>query len=88
LIGEAPGFSGTRFGLLSRIATAPCPCVPAYGLVRNGVFIDAVPIHYDTDEFLSRFVARWPAGSAAHGSYFRRIVDGPEHTIAAARSSL
>jgi hypothetical protein len=83
-----PNFSGTRFGLLSRIATSPCPCVPVYGTVRNGVFIDAVPIHYDSDEFISRFLKRWPAGSAAYQSYFRRIVDGPQHTVAAARPSL
>ena len=40
---------------------------------------------YDTAAFHDRFLARWPAGSLAHASYFRRITDGPEYRIASAR---
>jgi hypothetical protein len=79
-----PNFSGTRFGLISRIATHPSPHAAVYGMVRDGVFIDALPVAYDTAAFLDRFLARWPAGSLAHQSYFRRIIEGPDHVPAVA----
>ena len=80
-----PNFSGSQFGLISRLATRPSRHVPVYGTSRDGIHIDALAIHYDAAAFLDRFLARWPAGSAAHASYFRRIIDGPDHAIMAAR---
>jgi len=80
-----PNFFASQYGLISRIAAVSCPHIPAYGTVRRGVCIDALPVHYDTATFVRRFLARWPSGSAAHASYFRRIVGGPDHAIAAAR---
>lgn len=79
-----PNFSGSGFGLVSRIGTTPSPQPPLYGMVRNGVHIDAIALPYDGDSFLDRFLARWPQGSAAHASYFQRITAGPDHTIAQA----
>jgi len=76
-----PNFAGTRFGLLSRIATTPSPHPTVYGAARGGVHIDAVPIDYDRAAFAERFLARWPEGSAAHLSYYRRIASGPEFPI-------
>jgi hypothetical protein len=78
-------FAGTNFGLLTRIATCPSPHTPAYGLARDGVYIDAIPVHYDQRIFLARFLARWPENSAAHESYFQRFSSGPGHTLASAR---
>jgi calcineurin-like phosphoesterase family protein len=80
-----PNFSGTRFGVISRIATCPSPHPPLYGVGRDGICFDAVALPYDTDAFLARFLKRWPAGSAAHRSYFRRIIEGPDHSVAVAR---
>ena len=80
-----PNFSASRFGLMSRIATTPSPHRPLYGLVRDGVHIDAIPLHYDGEVFLRRFLARWPAGSAAHASYFQRITAGPDYAVGQAR---
>ena len=80
-----PNFSGLRCGLISRIATTPCPHRQCYGIVRDGIFIDALPIDYDHDGFLDRFLARWPRGSAAHASYFERLLSGPGHRMAQAR---
>jgi hypothetical protein len=80
-----PNFAGTRFGLISRIATRPSPHAPVYGIARDSVFIDALPVAYDTAAFLQRFLKRWPVASLAHQSYFRRIVEGPDHVMAAAR---
>jgi hypothetical protein len=80
-----PNFSASRFGLITRVATTPSPHRPLYGLVRDGVHIDAIPLDYDSEVFLRRFLARWPEGSAAHASYFQRITAGPDHAMAQAR---
>ena len=80
-------FSGSAFGLISRIATTPSPHPAVYDLGRNGVFVDAIPIDYDLHEFLARFDKRWPPDSPAHASYYRRIVDGPAHTLEQARGA-
>jgi hypothetical protein len=79
-----PNFSGTRFGVVTRIAMIPSPHRQLYGLKRDGVHIDALAVHYDTDAFLRDFAARWPEGSPASRSYLRRINHGPDHTIEAA----
>jgi hypothetical protein len=78
-------FARTSFGLISRIATGPSPHGSVYGVVRDDVFFDAVAVPYDTAAFLARFLGRWPAGSPAHQSYFRRIMEGPDHSAAMAR---
>jgi hypothetical protein len=79
-----PNFFGGRVGLVSRIAATPSPQPPLYGIVRDGIHIDAIPLLYDSEVFLRRFLARWPAGTAAHLSYFERITAGPDHTVARA----
>jgi hypothetical protein len=76
-----PNFCGTRFGLVTRIATRPPPVPALYGITRRNVHIDAIALRYDDDAFLDRFLARWPEGSPAHASYFRRIDVGPEHAV-------
>jgi len=80
-----PNFAGSRIGLMSRIATTPSPHPPLYGVVRDGIHVDAIALPYDGAAFLDRFRARWPAGSAAHASYFQRLTAGPDHTIEQAR---
>lgn len=79
-----PNFSGTRFGIVSRIATTPSPHPARYGLRRDGIHIDAIAVDYDTDAFLDRFLPCWPEGSPAHASYYRRIVDGPDYALSQA----
>jgi hypothetical protein len=79
-----PNFAGSRFGLVTRIATTPSPHPPLYGLVRDGVHIDAIAVDYDHDAFLERFLACWPSGSAAYLSYFSRITEGPDYSLAQA----
>ena len=80
-----PNFVGSRYGLISRIATTSSPHKPLYGLERDAVYIDAIPLKYDNAAFLDRFLARWTEGSPAHASYYRRIVSGPDYSIAQAR---
>jgi hypothetical protein len=79
-----PNFSGTAYGVITRIAVTPSPHKPLYGLRRDDVHIDAIPLKYDHAAFLGRFLARWPAGSPAYESYCQRIVGGPDYTIAQA----
>jgi hypothetical protein len=79
-----PNFSGSGFGVVTRIATSPSPHRPLYGLQRDGVHIDALALDYDGQAFLHRFLSRWPQGSPAHASYYRRIVGGPAYALAQA----
>jgi hypothetical protein len=80
-----PNFAGTRFGVITRIATTLPPQRPLYGLARNGVRIDALPVVYDHDSFAARFLRRWPQGSTAYQSYWGLIDRGPDFTLAQAR---
>jgi hypothetical protein len=82
-----PNFKGTRHGLISRIATTPSPHGAVYGLKRDGAHIDALAVDYDHGRFLDRFFARWPRGTPAHSSYARRILEGPDYTVAQAFAS-
>lgn len=79
-----PNFSASTFGVITRIATTRTPYRALYGLHRDGVWIDAIAVHYDQRAFLDRFLARWPEGSPAHASYFGRIISGPEYPMARA----
>jgi hypothetical protein len=76
-----PNFKGSRFGVITRIATSPSPHTPLYGLERDGVHMDALALDYDHGIFLDRFLKRWPEGSPAHQSYYRRIVAGPDYGV-------
>ena len=79
-----PNFSASTFGVVTRIAAVRAPRRTLYGIVRDGVRIDAIALHYDQRAFLDRFLARWPAGSPAHQSYFNRIATGPDYPMARA----
>jgi hypothetical protein len=80
-----PNFTGSRYGIITRFAATPCPHPTLYGLQRNGVFIDALAVNYDHAAFLAQFLKRWPHGSPAYESYYSRIVDGPNYTLAQAQ---
>lgn len=79
-----PNFSGSRLGLVTRIGAAPSPRKPLYGAHREGVWIDAIPLAYDHDKFLTQFLRRWPKGTPAYASYYDRIIKGPDYSIAQA----
>lgn len=81
-----PNFHGTRHGLLTRIAALPVPAAlhaaRLYGADFDGLYVDALAVHFDASAFKARFARLWPAGSDAAVSYGRRIVDGPDFSIA------
>jgi hypothetical protein len=73
-----PNQAGTRFGLVTRIGREPYRGYDrAAGLEQAGVHIDALRVDYDHERWVQRFLASWPPASAAHASYYRRIVEGP-----------
>jgi len=75
-----PNFSGTRFGIATRISTRSAPPAAAlYGARLGAVHIDAIRLDYDHDDWVRRFLSMWPEGSPAHRSYFRRITCGPAY---------
>jgi hypothetical protein len=74
-----PNFSGTTFGLITRISADPkVPAESLYGITLGGVRFDALPVRFDQRQWLTRFSANWAPGSPAHGAYFNRIVKGPD----------
>jgi len=78
-----PNAVGHQCGIVTRIGVKPRR--PAlYGALCGGVFIDALPLIYDHAAFLDAFDACWPAASPAALAYRRRIVEGPDDTIARA----
>lgn len=79
-----PNFSHSTFGVVSRIAVTRSPHRTLYGLMRDGVRIDAVAVHYEQRAFADRFLARWPERSPAYESYFGRIAGGPDYPMARA----
>jgi len=83
-----PNFTCTRFGLLTRISTRPAPIAPVYGIRRDGVHVEALPIRYDHARWIEAFLSDWPPGSPAHDSYYRRIIEGPGYGAEIARPGL
>jgi hypothetical protein len=76
-----PNFRGELYGLASRISLFPSRDA-LYSIRRHGVFIEAIPLFYDSRAWQERFLSQWPAGSAAHRSYWERIVGGPRYEVA------
>ena len=81
-----PNFRGTTLGVITRIGVGASRHRPLYGIQREDVFIDALPVHYDQRRWLKDFLEDWPPGSPAYESYFQRLVDGPAFSIEEALS--
>jgi hypothetical protein len=81
-----PNFAGTRFGIISRIATTPAPDgLPVlhevtWQISGDNVYMAAVAAEYDVVAWRTRFLADWGIGSPAHESYFHRIEQGPAYS--------
>jgi hypothetical protein len=76
-----PNFRGTMYGLASRISLFPSRNA-VYSIRQRGVFIEAVPLFFDSRAWQERFLAQWEAGSDAHRSYWDRIISGPGYDLA------
>jgi len=77
-----PNFAATSFGVITRIsADGRVPDASLYGCALDGLRVDAVPVRYDQEAWLRRFLRDWPEGSPARLSYHDRLVDGPEFSL-------
>jgi hypothetical protein len=70
---------GTAHGIVTRISIAPPP--PEAPVLASacvaGVYVDAIAVRFDESGWHRQFLSLWPQGSAAHQSYWQRIVHGP-----------
>jgi hypothetical protein len=73
-----PNFAAMRFGVITRVsADQRIPEASLYGCQLDGLRVDALPVHYDHEAWLRRFLRDWPVGSPAHLSYYERLINGP-----------
>ncbi len=78
-----PNFTGTSYGLATRISLAPHPHA-VYRTRCGPLHVEAIPIEYDAAAWREAFLAQWPEGSDAHASYWGRIVHGPRYDLSRA----
>ena len=72
-----PNFTGTTFGVITRLSTDPqSPADGLYGITLDGLRCDAVPLAFDLHWWLARFTEQWPQGSPAYDRYVARITGG------------
>jgi len=79
-----PNFAGDLRGVITRISVHPSTEPTLYGARIAGAHLDALPVHYDVAARNRDFLINWPAGSAAHDSYFSRLTRGPNYRLAEA----
>jgi hypothetical protein len=82
-----PDFDGTQFGLATRISVRPGPR-PLYRMRLGRLWLEAVPLEYDSSTWMRAFLSQWPVGSDAHKSYFERIARGPRYPLERALRAL
>lgn len=70
-----PNFNNGRYGLVTRISTTPHPSA-LYRASVKGLVVEAIPLNYQHDDFLSDFDHQWPEGSPAERSYRDRLLKG------------
>ncbi|AGT44240.1 hypothetical protein [Treponema pedis] len=75
-----PNFKKGLYGLLTSISENP-HVEAVYRVIIDDLYIEALPILYDTAAFLSWFDNIWPIGSPASISYRNRIVNGTELSV-------
>jgi hypothetical protein len=75
-----PNYKGHDFGLVIRLAKTPAK-EAIFGECIDGLWVQAVPLRYDSEAFLEWFDALWPAGSPAEISYRSRIVGGTNDKV-------
>jgi hypothetical protein len=73
-----PNFAGERFGIATRISTRRSADA-LYSLRAGSLHVEAIALRYDAAAWEACFLEQWPAGSAAHRSYFERIARGPRY---------
>ena len=75
-----PNFSGSSYGIVTRIATRPRRGPILHCVELDGVYIEAVALNFDFVHWHQEFLSQWPSGSPAWLSYWKRIVNGPDYS--------
>jgi hypothetical protein len=74
-----PSFTGTSFGVITRLSTNPHPPTDSlYGTTLDGLRCDALALAFDLASWLGHFTAQWPVGSPASDRYLARIRGGTQ----------
>lgn len=76
-----PNFRQTQYGVISRLSTYVSPHLSLYGHKAGDVYIDALAVKFDQQAWVAAFLKNWPCHSAAHESYHKRIINGPDYSI-------
>ncbi len=73
-----PSVAGSLDGLVTRVSVQPFARseLVLRGEQLNGVWVEQIRVQYPQQAWLDHFLDLWPAGSAAHESYFKRISQG------------
>lgn len=78
-------YRGATGGLITRVGLTPPPAESRHGTrcvsgaSGRTVHVDALELRWPVEQWHDRFLSNWPAGSAAHQSYWSRITDGPAY---------
>ena len=75
-----PNFASELYGLITRVALSPSK-EAIYSTKVGKIYVEALPIRYDTAEFLKWFDQIWSKKSPAAISYRGRIANGSEGEI-------
>jgi len=70
-----PNFNNGCYGLVTRIAAQPS-LAALYRAKIGNLYVEALPLNYDQQAFITAFDQAWPEGSAATLSYRTRITQG------------
>lgn len=79
-----PNFSGTDFGLVTRIASSSSEeAVYSQSIAENNqkMYVELVPVRYEQKNYVQWFDSIWPKGTPAEKSYRNRIIKGPPATL-------
>jgi hypothetical protein len=72
-----PSFQGERYGVITRISLDLRPSPQSlYGLTIHPLRCDALPVRFDSDSWVKRFLEQWPSDTPGNHSYFHRITQG------------
>lgn len=78
-----PNFNDGLYGVVTRIANHPGLLEPLYQAKYQGLYYQALPLHFDAPAWQAWFLTYWPEGSDAWLSYWQRISQGTALKVSA-----
>jgi hypothetical protein len=72
-------FRDATCGVITRLSRHDqAPPDSLYGIRVGSLRCDALPVDFDLDRWIERFLVQWPPGSPGHDAYFARITRGTD----------